>query len=197
MNTTVRILLVAAVLALAAAGAYGLGRWLRPAPELNGTVLDEPRPVGHLELVAADGQRVALSEVAGTWTLVFFGFVDCPDVCPATMARLAETYRDLGEPEGVRVVMVTVDPERDDPQRLQEFVSGFHADFVGLGGSARDVGEAAKSFFIGFNRVGDQLAHTDAVALLDDRARLRAVYGQSSVRGIGRDLQQLLSGRRL
>lgn len=197
MKRPLRVALFVSVVLVAAAGAYGLGRWLRPPPEFHGTVLDEPRPVGDLELVAGDGERVRLQEVAGAWTLVFFGFVDCPDVCPLTMARLAEIYRDLGEPDAVRVVMITVDPERDDPDRLDRFVTGFHPSFEGLGGEAADVAEAARSFFVGYQRTEDGMIHTEAVALLDEQARLRAVYGQGSLPGLGSDLAQLLDGRRL
>lgn len=197
MSRFARIVVLACAVAVAGVAAHGLGRWLAPQPELSGTVLDEPRPVGALELTAAGGERVALAEVAGEWTLVFFGFVDCPDVCPLTMARLAEIYENLGEPEELRVVMITVDPERDDPERLERFVDGFHPDFVGLGGSPQDVGEAASSFFVGYNDAGGTLVHTDAVAVLDADARLRMVYAQDDMRGLAGDAAQLLDGRSL
>lgn len=199
MTRTFRIVLLAASLVAAGAVAFGLGRWLRPAPERVGTVLENPQPTADLTLTAADGERVTLGAWAADaqWTLVFFGFVDCPDVCPLTMARLAETYRDLGEPEGLSVVMITVDPERDDPARLERYVDGFHPSFRGLGGSSSDVADAASRFFIGYNDTTDGIIHTEAVALLDDRARLRAVYGQGSAGRIGDDLVDLLDGRPL
>lgn len=183
----------------AGAGAYGLGRWLRPAPERVGTVLEKPQPTADLTLTPADGGRITLGELAGRaeWTLVFFGFVDCPDVCPLTMGRLAETYRELGEPEALQVAMVTVDPTNDDPERLEAYVDGFHPAFVGLGGSSEDVAAAAERFFIGHAATPDGIIHTEAVALLDPQARLRAVYMQESVAGIGEDLADLLAGRRL
>lgn len=199
MNRPLRFLAIALTILAAGAGAYGLGRMLRPPPERVGTVLDEPQPTADLSLVAADGERVTLGEVASrsAWTVVFFGFVNCPDVCPITMARLAETYRDLGEPRDLSVVMITVDPEHDTPEVLETYVDGFHPDFRGLGGSSGDVAAAASRFFVGYNGTGTDIVHTDAVALLDDAGRLRAVYTAEKVGRIGNDLVDLLEGRAL
>lgn len=199
MNRPLRLFVIALVVLAAGAGAYGLGTWLRPAPERVATVLDEPQPMADLTLTAADGSRTSLGEFAGEgkWTLVFFGFVDCPDVCPMTLARLAETYRDLEEPEALRVMMITVDPERDDPERLEAYVDGFHPAFHGFGGSSSDVAAAAERFFIGYSATPDGMIHTEAVALLDSSARLRAFYMQDAVPRLGEELTDLLAGRRL
>lgn len=187
-------------LALAGTLAYVAGRTLAPPPERVATVLDNPQDASDLAVtVAGTGQRATFGELAGRaeWTLVFFGFVDCPDVCPLTMRRLAETYRDLGEPEALQVVMVTVDPERDRGERLRDYVSGFHPSFVGVGGSAEDIAAAARRFFIGYAGTGREIVHTEAVGLVDRRGRLRAVYGQGRVARIGDDLVDLLAGARL
>lgn len=194
------VLALVVALVVAGAGAYLAGRSLRPPPERVGTVLENPQDASDLELtLAADGSRIVFGDLAArsTWTLVFFGFVDCPDVCPLTMAALAETYRDLGEPEALQVVMITVDPEQDDAERLERYVSAFHPAFVGLGGSAEDIGAAAKRFFIGYAGTGTEIIHTEAVGLVDQEGRLRAVYGQGKVGAIGDDLADLLAGERL
>ena len=199
MTRTARAFLIALAIVAAGIGAYAVGRLLAPTPERVGTLLENPQETADLTLTASGGERVTLGELASgsEWTLVFFGFVDCPDVCPLTMGRLAETYRELGEPEGLRVAMITVDPERDDPERLEAYVDGFHPAFVGLGGSSGDVAAAAKRFFVGYSSTEDGTIHTEAVALLDDEARLRAVYTQGKVARIGDDLVDLLDGRRL
>lgn len=200
MPAPLRIVAVVLVLVAAGAGAYLAGRSLRPPPERAGTVLQNPQDASDLELtLAADGSRIVFGDLAArsSWTLVFFGFVDCPDVCPLTMAGLAETYRDLGEPEALQVVMVTVDPEQDDAERLHRYVSAFHPAFVGLGGSSEDVAAAAKRFFIGYSGTGTEIIHTEAVGLVDAAGRLRAVYGQGAVGAIGNDLVGLLAGERL
>lgn len=199
MSRTARAFLVALAIVAAGIGAYAVGRLLAPPPERVGTLLENPQETADLALTAAGGQRVTLGELAAgsDWTLVFFGFVDCPDVCPLTMGRLAETYRELDEPENLRVAMITIDPERDDPERLEAYVDRFHPSFVGLGGSSEDVAAAAKRFFVGYSATKDGTIHTEAVALLDDEARLRAVYTQGKVARIGDDLVDLLEGRRL
>ena len=200
MLSPLRIVAVVLTLVAAGAAAYLAGRGLAPPPERVGTVLENPQDASDLELtLAADGSRIVFGDLAArsTWTLVFFGFVDCPDVCPLTMANLAETYRDLGEPEALQVVMVTVDPEEDDAERLHRYVSAFHPAFVGLGGSSEDVAVAAKRFFIGYSGTGTDVIHTEAVGLVDASGRLRAVYGQGKVGAIGNDLVDLLAGERL
>ena len=90
-----------------------------------GTALDNPVQVGDFTLTSASGEAV-LSDWRGKYLLVFFGFTRCPDVCPLTLGRLAKTYRDLGEPEDVQVVMVSFDPETDTPARLERYLEGFH-----------------------------------------------------------------------
>lgn len=198
MNLPLRTMIILLLVGLAGAAAYGLGRLLAPGPDWAGTVLQEPQPTGDLVLTAADGTRTTLADFAGEadWTLVFFGFVDCPDVCPLTLSRLAETYQDLGEPGEVRVAMITVDPERDAPERLERYVDGFHPDIHGLGGTSEDVALAARRFFIGYSATEDGMIHTEAVALLDSNARMRAVYTQGNVPRIGGDVSSLLAGRR-
>lgn len=200
MPRSLRLLLLVATIAAAGAAAFLAGRALAPPPERVATVLDNPQDVSDLVLTnVTDDRRVVLGDLVAQadWTLVFFGFVDCPDVCPLTMARLAETYRTLGEPDDLQIVMVTVDPERDTGERLANYVRGFHPAFLGLGGSSQDVAAAARRFFVGYSGNGVDIIHTEAVGLVDDRGRLRAVYGSSKVGGIGDDLVDLLAGSRL
>lgn len=200
MPRPVRLVALALLVVLAGSAAYLAGRSLAPAPERVATVLDVPQDAADLVLtLAPDGSRVRFGEVAAgaSWTLVFFGFVDCPDVCPITMARLAELYRDLGEPDELQVAMITVDPENDDAERLGRYVRGFHPAFVGLTGGSDDVAAAARRFFIGYNGTGETIVHTEAVGLVDAGGRLRGVYGQGKLGRIGDDLVDLLAGGRL
>lgn len=193
MTVSVRRLLLLLALAAAGVGAYGLGVTLRPQPEPAGTPIQQPPQVGHLDLVRGDGEAVRLGDVLSGTTLVFFGFVRCPDVCPLTMARLASIYESLGRPEGLSVAMVTVDPEHDTPEVLQRYVQGFHADFVALGGSHEQVAEAARTFWIGYAGAGDaSLVHTDVVAVVDGSGALRYIYNQEAMRHLERDLPRLM-----
>ncbi len=164
--------------------------------ELFGTALVEPVQVGEIELTSHLGERVALSDFRGKLTLVFFGFTNCPDVCPLTLGRLANIYRNLGEPEDVQVVMVTVDPEHDTPEVLGRYLAQFHESFVGLTGTSAEIANAARTFFVGYRDLGERnFLHTDSVALLDRQGRMRLIYGQDRVMRLERDLPKILAQR--
>ncbi|MFO7545740.1 MAG: SCO family protein [Trueperaceae bacterium] len=193
MNRPLRYVFLFALLLVAAIGAYALGVLLRPAPEVAGTALTNPVSVEGLALVDHHGAAALLADdYRGDVTLVFFGFTRCPDVCPLTMARLARIYEALGEPDGLQVVMVTVDPEYDTPEVLGRYVTGYHPEFVGLTGTSSDVAAAARTFFVGYSGLGRDIVHTDVVAVLDRTGALRYVYGQDDVMFLERDLPDLI-----
>jgi protein SCO1 len=194
VQRTLRLAALAVLLVLAGAGAYTLGTRLAPAPELAGTALQNPPLVGEAVLIDPEGREVTLVEVGGgaRVTLVFFGFTRCPDVCPITLARLAKVYRDLGEPDDVQVVMITVDPEHDTPDVVGRYAAAFHPSFVGLSGSNAQVAVAARSFYVGYADVGGgQFTHTEVVAVVDRDGRLRYVYGNDKVPRLETDLERL------
>jgi protein SCO1 len=194
VNRRLRLVASVALLAAAGIGAYGLGVRLAPGPALAGTALQNPQDVGHHILLDAAGRERTLLEASGgaRVTLVFFGFTRCPDVCPITMARLAKIYADLGEPDDVQVIMVTVDPEHDTPELVGRYAAGFHPSFVGLSGSSGQVAVAARSFYVGFAALGGgQYTHTDVVAVVDREGRMRYVYGNDKVPRLEVDLPVL------
>lgn len=166
------------------------------ASEYYGTPLDKPLAVAPFELTDAAGARVTLQKWRGDVVLVFFGFTRCPDVCPLTLGRLAKAYQDVGEPEDVKVVMITVDPQHDTPQRTQAYARSFSRSFVGLGGSSSDVANAARTFFVGYRGLENQdFLHTDSVALLDRQGRMRLIYGQDKIARLSEDLPKILAAR--
>jgi len=166
------------------------------APEYYGTPLDNPVQVEPFTLTDAQGEQVTLAKWRGDLLLVFFGFTRCPDICPLTLGRLAKVYKDLGEPEDLQVVMITVDPQYDTPKRTQRYAGGFNADFVGLSGSSSDVAHAAKTFFVGYRGLkNNDFLHTDSVALLDREGKMRFIYGQDKVARLSEDLPKMLASR--
>ena len=174
---------------------YGINR--AEARDFYGTPLENPVAVSSTELTAADGSRKTLPDAwRGEIVLIYFGFTNCPDVCPLTLGRLGKIYEDLGEPADVQVVMVTVDPARDTPERTQAYAQAFQPSFVGLSGSAADVARAAKSVYVGFRGIGEEnFTHTDAVIVLDREGRMRLVYGQDKVPHLADDLPKILAAR--
>ncbi|MEX2540235.1 MAG: SCO family protein [Trueperaceae bacterium] len=183
------------IVALAALGlaAYSLGVLARGVPELHGTELDQPPSVGDVRLQAGQGNSVRLADYAGRYLVVFFGYTNCPDVCPLTMARLGSAFRALGEPEDLQVVMVTVDPERDTPDVIDAYARRFHPAFDGLGGTREQVDAAAGRFFIGHRDPGDgNVIHGSQVLLVDPDSRLWRVYNDESQLYLEDDLRKLL-----
>ncbi|WP_019588018.1 SCO family protein [Deinococcus apachensis] len=142
--------LTAALLALAAVlGGLLLYRNVFPTPTA-GTVLDTPVPLPALRLVNDQGQATTLNNSGGKLRLVFYGFVRCPDVCPATLATLKNTLADLtpGQRERVRVQFITVDPAYDRPAVVREYLTRFDPSFTGLTGDAATINEAARVMFV-------------------------------------------------
>lgn len=188
--------LLAVGLLAAGAAAYSLGVLLRPAPDLYGTQLENPPLVTGVTLENSRLGTTHLGDFGGKLVLVFFGYTNCPDVCPLTLSRLAKVYRDLGEPQEVKVIMITVDPARDTPEVVQRYAASFHPDFLGLSGSADLIAAAAKTFFTGYQQLPDGLvSHTDMVALVDRTGHLRRVYRQDRVLKLAHDLPILLARR--
>ncbi|KQW81851.1 SCO family protein [Brevundimonas sp. Root1279] len=126
---------------------------------LPGTVVStgEAKVGGPFQLVNQDGQTVDQSLLAGKWSVVFFGFTYCPDFCPGTLQMLEATKRELGpQAENLQIVFVTVDPERDTPQALKDYLSadGFPQGVVGLTGTPQQVKAAADAYRAYYQKVG-------------------------------------------
>lgn len=189
MSRTQTIALAAVVAIVAVASGILSARWLlqRQAgqPEVaTATLLSPARPLPPLALVDQDNRPFDTSRLRGGWTLLFFGFTSCPDACPLTMAALAETNKLLANlPAGQRprVVMISVDPERDTPERLAGYVRAFDPTFVGATGTKPAIDELAQ-------RIGVLVAtrpldggsytvdHTTSVFLVDPDGALRALF---------------------
>jgi protein SCO1 len=153
----------------------------KPLPSFERVMnLATPRAVGDLEMTDQNGARKRLADLAGAPALVFFGFTHCPDACPTTMQKLAlikkSRARDL---QGVRVVLISVDGERDTPEALKAFLARFSGEFVGLTAPADQIRNLALGFSAPFfkdpPRDGGYLVqHSPRVYALDRQGRLRA-----------------------
>jgi protein SCO1/2 len=138
-----------------------------------------------LNLMDHDGRPRTLADFRGKVVTVFFGFTHCPDVCPVTLAEMAQVVRELG-PDGkrVQVLFVTVDPERDTQQVLKQYVPSFNPAFIGLYGDAEATARAAKEFKIYYRKQPAKdghysVDHSAGTYILDPEGRLRlfAQYG--------------------
>jgi len=133
-----------------------------------------------LSLPDADGKLRQLSDFKGKVTLVFFGFTQCPDVCPSTLAELAAVKRDLGKDgERVQGVFVSVDPERDTPQILKAYMSSFGPDFIALRGTPEQTKTAAQNFKVFYAK---SLGKTEGSYTIDHTAGSYVFDAQGKVR---------------
>ncbi len=137
-------------------------------PEFEGAAYPEPQPVDDFTLMSVDGP-VSLDDLAGKYTYIYFGYTYCPDVCPATLSQLARVKERLGaDGSEMQVVMITVDPERDTPEKLAEYLHHFDPDFVGLSGDSAEIDAAGKPFGLYYER---HEGSTETGYLVDHTAR--------------------------
>ncbi len=123
---------------------------------VNGVILfDPPRIIKEFSLVDHRGENFTKSDLEGKWTLMFFGFTHCPDICPTTLAKLAQLTKGLDEKtlSKLHVVMVSVDPARDSVEKLAEYVPFFHPDFTGVTGEFMDILSFSRNVNVVFNKV--------------------------------------------
>ena len=171
------------------------------APSFAGVNITGAEYARELKLPDAEGRMRTLADFKGKVLVVFFGYTQCPDVCPTTMAELAAVKQQLG-PDGKRVqgIFVSVDPERDTAELLKAYVANFDADFVALRGTPEQVKLAAKEFKVYYNKVPGKteqsytVDHTAASYLFDTEGRVRVFerYG-SGAAVLTQDLKILLA----
>lgn len=146
----------------------------------------QPLVGGDFQLTDQDGRPVDQTMLQGKWSLVFFGFTYCPEFCPTTLAELAAVRQRLGDrAEDLRIVFISVDPERDTPRQLKDYLSsdGFPPGAIGLTGSPEQVAQAAKAYRAYYEKVGEgegyTMNHSLTVYLMgpDGRFRTAVAYG--------------------
>ncbi len=136
------------------------------------------------DLIDHRGNQVSEAAFAGRWQLVFFGFTYCPDICPTTLATIAQVLDLLGgQAKRVAPLFITVDPERDTPEILAEYVSAFHPEITGLTGTPEQVRAATRSFRIFYGKQNDEhapggyvMSHSGYIYLMDPEGRYEAVF---------------------
>lgn len=184
-----RYWIIVAVIALVAAGAGAyLARMSRnaDAPVLeSGTFLPAPRVLADFSLVDTTGAPATTTILRGHPTLVFFGFTHCPDVCPTTLAILADVQKQVvpldARLAGLKVALISVDPERDTPAQLGSYIASFGGDLIGLTGSAPEIVSVSRSFGVASSKVdlgggNYTMDHSATIFALDSGGRIVAVF---------------------
>ena len=196
------VFVVMALIVLAGAGGWLAASSLLPY-EYHGQELRPPQPVADFTLTAAGDRRVSLSQFRGKLVVLYFGYTFCPDVCPTTLAELGRGLQKMGgRAADVQVIMITVDPERDTPARLAEYVGHFDPTFIGLTGAAEQIAAVAKGLGIHYQKregtaaSGYLVDHTASVLALDRTGALRLLFPFGAPGDeIAEDLRRLLDDR--
>ncbi|WP_431288654.1 SCO family protein [Roseateles chitinivorans] len=185
------------------AGCDKLGFSSAPKASFQGVDLTGAAYARGFSLPDQNGKTRTLEDFKGKVVVVFFGFTQCPDVCPTTLAELAQVKKALG-PDGDKVqgVFVTVDPERDKPELLKAYLESFDPGFVALRGTPEQLKETAKEFKIYYAKVPGKtpdsytMDHTAASFLFDPQGRVRVFsrYGAGASALMG-DIKALIAGQ--
>jgi protein SCO1 len=185
-NPKIVALVVIAVVALGA-GAVA-GRWWSSSnnpPDIAGFVYPQPRVMSPVTLIAHDGTSFTLDRLHGKWSFVYFGYTYCPDVCPTTLAELARVHALLaqaGADRDTQYIFVSVDPKRDTPQHLAQYVGHFDKQLIGVTGTRAELDKLTRQVGVAYDYPegtdGDNytVSHSSIVALFDPDARLHAVF---------------------
>jgi protein SCO1 len=181
--------------------AAGVFLFSKPA-SFRGTTYTEPYPAApEIDLTRANGTSFRLSEMRGKVVMLFFGYTSCPDICPTTLAEFKQSLDELGNKSNqVQVLFVTVDPQRDTPERVQEYVDHFNPNFIGLSGSETELAQVWNEYGVfreivnGTSAAGYLVNHTARVTLIDQQGNLRVSFGfDTPVKDIVHDLKLLLT----
>lgn len=178
-------LIVMAALALAV-GLWAGSRWLGPAvPALQTAVMYPSRlVVPDFGLQRADSRALTQADLHGHWTVVFFGFTHCPDVCPVTLAAFKQVWSVLsaqGATDKVRFAFISVDPERDTPEQLARYVEFFNKDFVAATGTDDELTRLTRSLGLVYARIPDptggySVDHSASAVIIDPQGRRAGLF---------------------
>ena len=153
-------------------------------PAIPGLLWPNPKSLTAFATVDQNNNPFTLTDLKGKWSFLFFGFTHCPDICPVTLAVMDKVHRQLEPAENVQTVFVSVDPERDTPARLDQYVTSFNPSFIGLGGSAEQIanltGQIGLPYFLDKTESEENylVDHGASLFLVDPRGRLVAIFSR-------------------
>ena len=161
--------------------------WPAPAPTFKAGEFSPPRDAPEIALRGSNGSELKLTRYRGKVVLMAFGFTHCAEVCPVTLATLAQVRKKLGaEANELQVVYVTVDPERDSAERMRTYLADFDRSFIGGTGAPEQLAAVRKDYGIAARKVpmtgGYAIDHSSSVYLIDRGGKLRALmpYGHNA-----------------
>lgn len=198
-HTRRRILRGGLAVALAATSGLGLAACQDKAPDFNSTDISGADIGKGWTLPDVQGVARSAADFTGKVVVVFFGFIQCPDVCPTALAELAQVRSLLAEDaERMQVLFITVDPERDTPEIIREYLANFDSSFIGLRGDAEQLKTVAQRFKAYYAKTpiegGYTMDHSAGLYLFDTEGRIRLFAGQTHTpEDLAADIRLLLA----
>jgi protein SCO1/2 len=149
--------------------------WITKKPSLHGAIIEPPFPAADIQLTDFSGRPFVLSSLRGKIVLIYFGYTNCPDECPLTMAHLKQAVDVLGSRgQDVQVAMVTTDPARDTPQVLKDWLGKFNPTFLGLWGTPDELAKVWKDYGVTVEENGE--THSNFIYVIDRAGDLRETF---------------------
>ena len=151
-------------------------------PDIEGLLWPEPKILPPFTVVDHQNNIFTLADLHGKWSFLFFGYTHCPDICPITLAVMDRVHKQLDRAQNVQTVFISVDPERDTPARLGQYVTFFNPEFVGLGGSVEQIanltGQIGVPYFLNKTDASENylVDHSASLFLIDPQGRLVAIF---------------------
>lgn len=169
---------------------YNIGNKKNHSVSLNlasATVLPQPRALSAFQLTDDTKKTFTNSNFANHWSLLFFGFTHCPELCPTTLSVLNQSYQILQtmhQKPMPQVIFISVDPQRDNAQRIAEYLASFNNDFIGATGSKQQLDQLTQELNIMYMKIADQgeqqgmysIDHSGTILMIDPKGQLYAVF---------------------
>jgi len=174
--------IIAIVLGVGLVGLFQFFNKQPPAAPEHALILPEPRPIAAFNLVDNQDKPFTEQNLIGQWDILFFGYTSCPDICPATLQMMQQAWKQLEQQNAthdVRFVFITVDPARDTPEQLSNYLNYFNPAFVGLTGDEQQIAKLSEQFGVFFIKNPQEngnylMEHTGSVMFVDPKGRYYA-----------------------
>ncbi len=158
----------------------------------GGIYFDQPQSITHFELIDHHGNLFTEKQLEGHWSLLFFGFSLCPMICPFTMQTLNQTYESLAKKKRPRIIFISVDPEHDSLQRLNQFIHQFNSNFIALRGEMSTINSLQKQLHVTISTT--PMSHGAEIILISPKAKMQAYfYHPIQVKTLVSDLNHLIN----
>lgn len=174
--------LILVVLATVLGVLVALNQRQEAEPDIPGLLWPEPKTLAAFAAVDHDNNPFTLADLQGKWSFLFFGFTHCPDICPVTLAVMDKVHKQLDQAQNVQTVFVSVDPERDTPARLTQYLASFNPEFIGVGGSVDQItgltAQIGLPYFLDKTESEENylVDHGASLFLVDPHGRLVAIF---------------------